>query len=124
MAAEILLDSNVVLRLLARGDQLHAVAEEAVAKALFSGYRLRLVPQVVMESWVVLTRPREANGFGWTAAIAAEALTEVMNRFSLLPETESVFAAWWETVNRGVHGKRATMHALAAAMKVHGSGSG
>lgn len=97
MAVEMLLDSNVVLRLLARSDRQHAVAEEAVAKALRSGYRLQLVPQVVMESWVVLTRPIEVNGFGWPAAVASEALAAIMGRFPVLPENEAVFTTWWSS---------------------------
>ena len=120
MAAEIVLDSNVLLRLLAREDRRHADAQRAVARALGQGHAVRLLPQVVMESWVVLTRPREVNGFGWTVAEAADALGEVIQLFPLLPETEAVFAAWWDLVKLGIHGKRAHDARLAAAMKVHG----
>lgn len=117
---KILLDSNVLLRLLAAEDPRHAISNAAVTDALSRGDTIHLAPQVVMESWVVMTRPRDVNGFGWSASVAHGALDGAMRRLPLLPETPAVFSDWWMLVGSGVHGKRAHDARLAAIMRVHG----
>jgi hypothetical protein len=52
--SDVLLDSNIVLRLLAENDPKHALVEEAVTKTLNEGRGLVLAPQVIVESWVVM----------------------------------------------------------------------
>jgi len=117
---EILLDSNVLLRLLAATDPRHAISNAAVTDALSRGDTIYLAPQVVMESWVVMTRPRDVNGFGWSTAVVQGALDGAMRRLPLLPENPAVFAEWWTLVGFGVNGKRAHDARLAAIMQVHG----
>ena len=63
--SRILLDTNVVLRWLERGAREHAVVVEAIRRLTLQGTQLVLAPQVLIEFWVVATRPVEANGFGW-----------------------------------------------------------
>lgn len=121
--SRVLLDSNVLLRLLARNDPRHDIANRAVVSALRSGHELHLAPQVIMESWVVLTRPIDVNGFGWPASTAHETLAGAMARFTLLPETPDVFTMWWgwvHLVGAGVRGKRAHDLRLASLMRIHG----
>jgi len=118
--SDVLLDSNVLLRLLAPTDPKHVVAADAVANAIRAGHRLLIAPQVVMETWVVLTRPAEVNGYGWTPEASKEALDSAMQRFPLAAETPDVFTAWWRIVPDGVRGKRAHDARLAALMHVHG----
>jgi predicted nucleic acid-binding protein len=121
--SRVLLDSNVLLRILAKNDLRHSVADRAVVAALRSGHELHLAPQVIMESWVVLTRPLTVNGFGWPPSTVHETLTGAMARFPLLLETPDVFTMWWGWVHRvgaGVRGKRAHDLRLASLMRVHG----
>ena len=60
-----LLDTNVLLRLLAPNDPQHGLAVSAIQAALEQGVELFVAPQVIMECWVVLTRPVDVNGMGW-----------------------------------------------------------
>ena len=118
-----LLDSNVVLRLLAKNDPRHPAADRCVVTALRAGHDLYIAPQVIMESWVVLTRPVIVNCFGWPPSAAHETLEGAMAMFSLLPETPDVFAMWWRwvhVVGTGVRGKRAHDLRLDSLMRVHG----
>jgi predicted nucleic acid-binding protein len=114
-----LLDTNVVLRLLAPNDPQHGRTVGAVEAALEQGVQLFVAPQVIMECWVVLTRPANVNGMDWDPEPAKEALRGVMDRFALLPETPAVFTAWWNAVGGGVKGKRAHDARLVAWMQVN-----
>lgn len=117
--SDVLVDSNVLLRLLAKADPKHTVADESVREVLEAGHRPCVAPQVVMESWVVLTRPVAVNGFGWRAEEARETLAGAMERFGFLEETPAVFPAWWKLAGGGVLGKRAHDARLVALMHVH-----
>jgi len=61
-----LLDTNVVLRFSNPSDALHNLATEAVATLLLQGHECYLTAQVLIESWVVATRPVSVNGLGWS----------------------------------------------------------
>jgi len=117
--SRVLLDTNVVLRLLARNDSQHSAAKRAVKAAVVEGAELCLAPQVIVECWVVLTRPVEVNGLGWDVEQAREGLGDVMDRFRLLPETPEVFATWWTMTESGVRGKRTHDARLVAWMRVN-----
>jgi hypothetical protein len=91
----------------------------AIQAALEQGVELFVAPQVIMECWVVLTRPVDVNGMGWDPEPAKLALGTMMDRFALLPETPEVFAAWWTMVGRGMKGKRAHDARLVAWMQVN-----
>lgn len=116
---DILVDSNVLLRSLATNDPRHALVTTALVEALRAGNNLVLAPQIIAEAWVVLTRPLDVNGFGWAPDVAHAALSEVMLRLPLLPETPAVFDAWWQLIGTGVRGKRAHDVRIAAIMLVH-----
>jgi predicted nucleic acid-binding protein len=118
--SKVLLDTNVVLRLLADTDPRHELASGAVADALRAGHEVYVAPQVVMEAWVVLTRPIAVNGFAWAPAAARDALTGVLAQFVLAVESPDVFEEWWRIVATGVSGKRTHDARLAALMGVHG----
>jgi predicted nucleic acid-binding protein len=109
--------------LLAETDPRHEVTSGAVTDALRAGHDVHIAPQVVMEAWVVLTRPISVNGYGWTPPVAREALTGVLAQFVLAVESPAVFEEWWRIVTTGVSGKRTHDARLAALMRVHGIGS-
>jgi hypothetical protein len=50
--------------------------------------------QTLIESWVVATRPRDANGFGYSAQFAAEGISKIKRLFYLLAETDDIYPAW------------------------------
>jgi predicted nucleic acid-binding protein len=118
---EILLDTNVVLRLADRSAPDHGLVRKAMSKLDAGGTALVLAPQILVEFWVVATRPVDVNGFGWSPAIVSDAIARVRARFRLLPEGPELFERWLELVTRGdLRGKRAHDARLAAIALVHG----
>ncbi len=65
--AKYLLDTNVVLRFSSPSDSQHYLATEAVATLLRQGNECYLTAQILIELWVVATRPVNVNGLGWSA---------------------------------------------------------
>lgn len=65
--AKYLLDTNVVLRLSNPSDDQHELVTEAIATLLTQGDEYYLTEQVLIELWVVATRPINVNGLGWSA---------------------------------------------------------
>lgn len=60
-----LLDTNVVLRFCNPSDVQHNLATDAISCLLTQGDECFLTAQVLVELWVVATRPVEVNGLGW-----------------------------------------------------------
>lgn len=117
----VLLDTNVVLRLLERDDPQHGVVRAAVDRCVASGREPCLVPQVVVEFWVVATRPREVNGLGWDPPTARAAVEGIVALFPMLPDAPEAFAEWLRLVTDGlVRGKRAHDVRLATAAHARG----
>jgi predicted nucleic acid-binding protein len=71
----ILVDTNVVVGFVARGQPRHAPATSAVNRLLADDHELFLVPQVCYEFWVVATRPQDDNGLGLSHADARRVST-------------------------------------------------
>ncbi len=84
------------------------------------GRELHLVPQILVEFWVVATRPADQNGLGLAVSTAAAELRHLKAMFPVLPETPAVYPAWERLVIRyEVSGKQAHDARLVAAMQVH-----
>jgi predicted nucleic acid-binding protein len=60
-----LLDTNVVLRFCNPSDRQHSLATDSISYLLTQGDECFLTAQVLVELWVVATRPVEVNGLGW-----------------------------------------------------------
>jgi predicted nucleic acid-binding protein len=117
----VLLDTNVLLRYVEKGAADHAIARETVKALMERGEDLCVTPQVLIEFWVVVTRPVGVNGFGWTPASASVAVRDFLETFRLLPDSPRVFTRWLELVERhGVSGKRGHDVRLAAVMSCYG----
>ena len=85
------------------------------------GKELHIVPQNLIELWVVATRPLEQNGLGMTPASATAELKRLKRMFLLLPDTSAIYPAWEALViKHQVSGKPAHDARLVAAMQVHG----
>jgi predicted nucleic acid-binding protein len=117
----VLLDTNILARMAQPGTAACQVAEDAVNALSRRGDNLFLIPQVLYELWVVVTRPLAANGLGFTPAQAAAELTRVLTLFPLLPDAAGIFPQWRQLVlAHQVTGKNAHDARLVAAMNVHG----
>jgi predicted nucleic acid-binding protein len=117
----VLIDTSTLLRTL----QVRHPQYETVARALETlparGRALHIVPQNLVELWVVATRPVEQNGLGMEPAAVAVELTRIKSMFELLPETPAIYPVWESLVIQyRVIGKPAHDARLVAAMKVHG----
>lgn len=114
-----LLDTNVVLRLVDRNSTDHEQCQKAVERLIMRGDEPCLAPQVLVEFWVVATRPVENNGFGWDVTTAKNTVEKLRSHFSLRSETQDLFEEWLRLVTQGVKGKRAHDARLAAFVKVY-----
>ena len=116
-----LVDTSTLLRTL---QPLHSQCDlaRAAMKTLTAQSReLHLVPQNLMELWVVATRPVSQNGLGFTVAEARSELADLKSMFPLLPDTPAIYPIWESLVTQyQVVGKQAHDASLVAAMKAHG----
>jgi predicted nucleic acid-binding protein len=117
----ILIDTNILLRLLQPHHPHCALAELAIGTLRTQNETLNLTPQNLMEFWAVATRPANENGLGMTVETAAGELAAFRRLFTLLPETASVFQEWARLVTtHQVSGKSTHDAHIVAAMNVHG----
>lgn len=118
---KLLVDTNVLTRMVDAGHPQHIIARKAVASASQRGDVPCLVPQNLYEFWVVCTRPASDNGLGFSTQLALATLDDFRDAFNLLDETPAIRLAWEElVVKHGVVGKAAHDTRLVAAMNVHG----
>lgn len=118
---KILIDTNILLRVIWSGLTQSQVADDAVAALRRRGDEIVIVPQVMYEFWVVSSRPSGGNGMDRTPAEVCAELGRIRTVTTLLPESTDVYAVWQQLVmEREVRGKYAHDARLAAAMKVHG----
>lgn len=116
-----LVDTSVLARTLQPHHAFYVFAERAIERLLEQGQELSIVPQNLIELWVVATRPVEHNGLGMTPSAAAGELARVKGMFFLLPDTAAIYSVWESLViQHQVFGKTAHDARLVAAMKVHG----
>ena len=116
-----LLDTNIVLRLANADDVQHKLVSEAVSRILAQEQECYLISQVLIEFWVVSTRPVDVNGLGWTTSHTEDAIAQLLNRFPLLDDQSEIFAIWQQLVTtQNIVGKRAHDARIAAAMLTHG----
>lgn len=116
-----LVDTSILLRTLQSQHPQLPVVRTAIKSLVAHGRDLHIVPQNLVELWVVGTRPANYNGLGMTPAAAAAELTRLKSMFLLLPETPAIYTVWESlVVQYQVSGKPAHDARLIAAMKVHG----
>jgi len=116
-----LVDTNVLIRLLQPHHPLHSPADRAIELLPERGKKLHIVPQNLVELWVVATRPIEQNGLGMTLASVAREVARLKSIFLLLPETAAIYPLWEAlVVQHQVSGKPAHDARLVAAMQAHG----
>lgn len=117
----VLLDTNILGRMVEVGHPQHRPAADAVAALTARGDSPHLVPQVLYGFWVVATRPTTVNGLGLLPSQAAAEVAPLKALFPLLPDSPAVYPEWERLVRTyQVAGRSAHDTRLVAAMAVHG----
>ena len=116
-----LIDTSTLLRTLQPSHPQRETARAAIKVLTARGRDLHIVPQNLVELWVVATRPVAQNGLGLSTAEAATELMRLKSMFPLLPDTPAIYPVWERLVIQyRVSGKPAHDARLIAAMQVHG----
>jgi len=116
----VLLDTNILLRLLQPHHPHCHIAERALITLRGRGEVVHLGAQNLVEFWAVITRPADENGLGFTTEQAIAEVDAVKQLFVLLPEVP--LGDVWErlVVAYRVSGKSTHDARLVAAMVTHG----
>jgi len=117
----VLVDTNTLLRTLQPLHPQRETARSAIKALTARGHQLQLVPQNLVELWVVATRPVAQNGLRFSIPRATSELMRLKSMFPLLPDTPAIYPVWENLVIRyQISGKPAHDARLVAAMQVHG----
>lgn len=116
-----LLDTNVIMRFCNPNDVHHDLATNAISCLLTQEDECYITAQVLVEFWVVATRPVEVNGLGWTVEQTRSTIDQLLDRFQLLEESSQIFPTWLGVVTANkVMGKRTHDARIIAVMLAHG----
>ena len=116
-----LVDTNVLLRLRDNADPRYHESVAAVDRLRGRNERLSVCAQILIEFWVVLTRPCDVNGCGLAFDDAVTAVGKVRSTFRCLTEPADMADRWQQvvTTNKAM-GKPAHDARIAALMLAHG----
>ena len=115
-----LVDTSALLPTLQPLHPQREIVRSAIKALTARGRELHIVPQNLVELWVVATRPVEHNGLGMPSSSVAVELARLKSMFLLLPETPSIYPICEALVTRHqVSGKPSHDARLVAAMQVH-----
>lgn len=117
----VLLDTNILLRLLNPADPEYATVRSAVDALVARGDQLCFVSQNLVEFWNVCTRPIDNNGFGLTGPETDLRAKLIESKFSYLADTDRIHAEWRRlVVAYSVAGVQVHDARIVAAMMAHG----
>lgn len=121
----VVVDTNVLLRLVHRADPLHPCIRTAVRKLKARGDRLCMFSQNAAEFWSVSTRPASARGgFGLSVAETDRRLRLLHRVFDLYHEVPASYWQWHELVTSlGLVGVQVHDARIVALMLAHGISS-
>jgi predicted nucleic acid-binding protein len=115
-----LLDTNIVLRFTDTNSCQYDLVVNAISQILLEGDQCFITSQVIIEFWVVATRPISVNGLGWTVAETEQAVKMLINQFKLLDETPNIFLLWLNLVTtHNISGKHTHDLRIQAVMLAH-----
>jgi predicted nucleic acid-binding protein len=116
----ILLDTNVLLRLVQKSNAHSRIATGATNALDAKNQTMLMTHRSIVEFWSVATRPVSANGLGFSLEEAKFEIDGLKKLFGVLPELP-VHEQWQRLVIRyRVSGKNVHDTRLVAAMVVHG----
>jgi predicted nucleic acid-binding protein len=114
----ILVDTNIFLRASDASSVHHPVCVEALTVLGAMGGVAVTCAQVLIEFWVVATRPRDVNGIGMSSADAWNSVNDILRSFPCIDEPPRVIDGWTALISRyQVMGKSAHDARLVAVMK-------
>ncbi len=115
-----LLDTNIILRFADIRSSEYEIINNAIFQILLQGGQCCITPQVLIEFWVVATRPVAVNGLGWTPEETERAVQMLRNQFEWLEETPDIFPIWLSlaTTHR-ISGKRTHDLRIQAVVLAH-----
>lgn len=115
-----LVDTSVLARLIETHSDSGAQTALDVERRIAAGQELCICAQVLIEFWVVATRPPEANGYGLDVPAAQAVLGDFLEMFFLVPEPPDIGERWRQiVVSHAVRGKQAHDARLVALMEAH-----
>jgi predicted nucleic acid-binding protein len=115
-----LLDTNILLRSRDVTSPDYILVEKTIRYLISNSHRCFITSQVLIEFWVVATRPIAVNGLGWTPEEAERAMQMLINQFDWLEETPDIFHIWFSLVtNYKISGKRSHDLRIQAVMLAH-----
>jgi predicted nucleic acid-binding protein len=116
-----LIDSSALLRFFVEDDPENGSVTSCVKSLREAGSKVCFTPQVIRESWSVLTRPSEVGGFGLSTIDADKFVDKANVTFMFLHDTRVVYQQWLELVRLySVSGRQVHDAYHVAAMKAHG----
>jgi predicted nucleic acid-binding protein len=115
-----LLDTNILLRIADTSSSQHHLVINTIKEILKSGDKCVITAQVLVEFWVVATRPTDVNGLGWIPQETRDKINQFIAQFILIQETPDIFTNWLQLVtDNDIKGKRTHDIRLLAVMKAH-----
>lgn len=115
-----MLDTNIILRFTDIDSPQYELVVNAISQILLEGDQCFITSQVIIEFWVVATRPIAVNGLEWTTAETEQAVKMLINQFELLEETPDIFLLWLNLViTHNVSGKRTYDLRIQSVMLAH-----
>lgn len=122
--ARLYVDAGVLIRFAATEDDLHDACRKATLSLARQGYALCASSQAFREWWVVITRPRASNGYGFDLEIASLMLDRLVEIFVPLQDLPTTFERWRALVAaHRVSGRQAHDANHVATMLDHGIGT-
>ena len=119
----LLLDANVLLRVSDSSHEHHADCMALLRRHRRSSIGLTACSQTYIEYYVVLTRPKDRNGFSYTPGRAWRNIDALRKLLDFAGDRERTFVRWRRLVlTRPVRGKAAHDAKYVALAQAHGIG--
>jgi predicted nucleic acid-binding protein len=117
----ILVDTNILVRLRDEKNAEHRHCRSIIEAAAERRVDLVLCAQVMIEYWVVATRPKSNNGLGMTSNEVAADLKNLLTVVDLIPEPPDIGLRWLKLATfHQVSGKTSHDTRVAALMQAEG----
>ena len=115
-----LLDTNILLRSRDIASPDYNLVDRTIRSLISNNHRCFITSQVLIEFWVVATRPVVVNGLGWTPEETERAVQILINQFEWLEETPDIFRIWWNlATTHKISGKRTHDLRIQAVVLAH-----
>jgi predicted nucleic acid-binding protein len=116
----VLVDTNVLLRVVEPAHAHHVTAVEAIESLDSLGHELVIVPQIGYEFWAVATRPINVDGLGLSTSETRSKLDSLLSMFRLLRDERTIYERWQRMVAQyDVKGKQVYDARIVAALQRH-----